>query len=292
MAFQSLWQNLRTLAEFRRDPLLMIGVVLVCLPIVANVFWILPTPNVDPPIPGYSYATEPRISSLRDRRLARRSDETLLEFSGRVTDVVHYATYQCLPDQIGQSWWTYTVHLLGLLQEEQGLLSLWSFRCGFCHARAFILAAALRDGGIGDATPLGIHGHVVTTFHIEGEQYVVDPDFGVHPFILPKGDSVAVRDAVEKNYTSIVKYHGDRIIGVLSDLYASAEDNRLYSFEYLAGIRDGQDKILEWQRPIEISVFLVGFTMITSHFLLRAFRSRRGKRIAVPTEARANREMT
>lgn len=287
MAFQNLWQNLRTLADVRRNPLLMIGVVLVCLPIVANVFWILPTPNVDPPIPGYSHATEPRISSLRDRRLARRGDESLLEFSGRVMDVVHNATYHCLPEQVGQSWWTYTVHLLGLLQEEQGLLSLRSFRCGFCHARAFILAAALRDGGIADATPLGIHGHVVTTFHIEGEQYVLDPDFGIYPFILPKGDSVAIRNAVERNYTPIVKYHGVQTIGVLSDLYASVDDNRLYSFEYLAGIRDSQDEILEWQRPIEISVFLVGFTMIGFHMLLRAYQSRRGRRIAVPTEARA-----
>ncbi len=157
-------------------------------------------------------------------------------------DVVHYATYQCLPDQIGQSWWTYTVHILGLLHEEQGLLSLSSFRCGFCHARAFIFAAALRNGGILDATPLGIHGHVVTTFHVNGEQYVADPDFGVHPFILPEGDPFAIRRAVEKSYLPIVKYHNVLTIAVLSDLYASAEDNRLYSFEYLANIRDSRMK--------------------------------------------------
>jgi hypothetical protein len=287
MAFAILRQTLRTLAEFRRNPLLTIGVVLICLPILANVLWILPTPNVNPPVPGYSYATEPRISSLNDQRLKRRSNESVSEFSKRMLDVVHHATYHCLPDQIGQSWWTYTVHVLGLLQEEQGLLSLSSFRCGFCHARAFILAAALRGGGIADATPLGTNGHVVTTFHVNGEQYVVDPDFGIHPFILPKGDPLAVRKAVEENYGPIVKYHHASTVSVLSDLFASAEDNRPYSFEYLANIRDSQDDILEWQRPIEISIFLVGVTMIGLHVLLRLYRSRRGKLVAVPPGALA-----
>ncbi|MES2192874.1 MAG: hypothetical protein V4517_00540 [Pseudomonadota bacterium] len=287
MAFELSRQNLRAHADFRRNPLLMIGIVLACLPIALNVLWILPTPNVYPPIPGYSYATENRLSSLSDRRLARRSDESLLEFSGRLMTVVHDATYNCLPDQIGQSWWTYTVHLLGLLQEEQGLLSLSSFRCGFCHARAFILAEALRKGGITDATPLGIYGHVVTTFHIDGEQYVADPDFGIRPFLLPKGEPLAIRQAVEKKYLPIVKYHGILAIAELSDLYASVDDNRLYSFEYLANIRDSQDEILQWQRPIEIGVSLLGFAMIGLHMLLRRHQSRRGNRIAVSAETLA-----
>lgn len=287
MAFEVWWQNLWTHADFRRNPLLMIGVVLVCLPFAANVLWIQPTPNVYPPIPGYSYATEPRISSLSDHRLARPGNESLLEFSVRMTDVVHYSTYNCLPDQIGQSWWTYMAHQLGMLREEQGLLSLSSFHCGFCHARAFILAAALHKGGIPDATPLGIQGHVVTTFSINGERYAADPDFGIHPFLLPKDDPVAIRAAVEKAYLPIVKFHNILTIAVLSDLYASVEDNRLYSFEYLANIRDSQDEVLEWQRPIEISVCLLGFTMIGLHVLLRMYRPRRGKQVAVPAGALA-----
>ncbi len=286
MAFEISWQNFWTHADFRRNPLLMVGVVLVCLPIVANVLWIPPTPNVYPPIPGYSYATEPRLSSLGDHRLARRSDESLLKFSGRMTDVVHFATYNCLPDQIGQSWWTYTVHKLGLLQEEQGLLSLLSFRCGFCHARAFILAAALRQGGIADATALGINGHVVTFFHINDEQYVADPDFGIHPFILPS-DPAAIQEVVEKNYIPIVRSHNILTVATVSDLYESVEDNRLYSFEYLANIRDSQDEVLAWQRPIEVSVSLLGFAMVGLHVLLRLYRSARGKQIAVPAEASA-----
>lgn len=279
MAFELLRQNF---ANFRRDLLLKVGVALACLPIAANVLWILPTPNVYPPIPGYSYATESRLSSLGDHRLARRSNESLQEFSGRLTDVVHGATYNCSPDQIGQSWWTYTAHKLGLLQEEQGLLSLLSFRCGFCHARAFILAAALRKGGIADATALGINGHVVTVFHLDGKQYVADPDFGIQPFILPENDPLAIRKVVEKNYLPIVRLHNILTVAELSDLYSSTDDNRLYSFEYLANIRDSQDEVLAWQRPIEIAVFLFGLAMIGLHVLLKLYRRRRGKRIAGP----------
>jgi len=282
MVFEIRRQILRTLADFRSYPLLKLGIFLLCLPIAANVFWILPAANVYPPIPGYSHAIEPRISSWSDQRLARLGSESSLDFSGRMMSVVHHATYHCSPEQIGQSWWTYAAHKLRLLKEEQGLLSLLSFHCGFCHARAFILAVALRNGGIPDATAYGMGGHVVTTFHLDGARYVADPDFGIHPFILPE-DPSAIRKAVEKNYSPIVRYHNPETIAELNDIYSSLENNLLYSFEYLINLRDSQDEVLEWQRPIEIAVFLVGLTMIGFHVGLRLYRSGRRKRVGVQT---------
>ena len=267
--FVALWLGLPTVTRALRDNLiLVIGIAVVCLPFLVNALWVLPRANVYPPIPGYSYATEARISSWDDRRLVRRGGESALDFAGRVTFVVHHATYNCAAEAIGQSWWTALSYRLGLLDGEQGLLSLESFRCGFCHARAYILAGALRKGGIADATALSLYGHVVTTFLLDGERYVADPDFGIYPFVLPD-DTEALRRAVEKNYSPIVRYHNVLTVVTISDIYASRENNTAYSFEYLNNIRESQDEILAWQRPIEIWCVEAGLAIIGLHFLLQ-----------------------
>lgn len=258
----------RALRAANDNMLLVIGIAVVCLPFFVNALWVLPRPNVDPPIPGYSYPTQSRIGSWDDPRLARRTGEAALDFAGRVTTVVHKATYNCADTEIGQSWWTALSYRLGLLNVEQGLLSLETFRCGLCHARAYIVAGALRKGGISDATALGLYGHVVTTFVMDSKRYVADPDFDIHPFVLPD-DPAAVRSAVERNYSPIARYHDVLTIARISDIYASSENNTAYSFEYLTNLREGQDEILAWQRPIEIWCVGVGLAIISLHFLLR-----------------------
>jgi hypothetical protein len=255
----------------RNNLILVIGIAVVCLPFLVNALWVLPRTKVYPPIPGYSHATEPRISSWDDRRLARRPSESALDFAGRVTIVVHHATYNCLSEEIGQTWWTALAYRLGWLNAEQGLLSLQSFRCGFCHARAYILAGALRNGGIAEATPLSLYGHVVTTFFLDGKRYVTDPDFGIYPFPLPD-DTEPLRRSVERNYSPIVRFHNVLTVAAISDIYASRENNTAYSFEYLNNIRESQDEILAWQRPIEIWCVGAGFAIIALHFLLRMAR--------------------
>jgi hypothetical protein len=270
--FVALWLSLPAVARAGRalndNMVLMLGIAVVCLPFLVNALWVLPRPNVHPPIPGYSYATQARIGSWDDPRLARHSGESALDFAGRITILVHKATYNCLATEIGQSWWTALAYRLGLLDAEQGLLSLETFHCGFCHARAYIVAAALRNGGISDATALGLYGHVVTTFLLDGKRYVSDPDFGIYPFVLPE-DTVELRRAVERNYSPIVRFHNVLTVVTISDIYASRENNTAYNFKYLDKIRQSQDEILAWQRPLEIWCVEVGLAIIALHFLLR-----------------------
>lgn len=275
--FVWLWPRLEHGARAIRDNILLtLGIAIVCLPFLANALWILPRPNVQPPIAGYSYATQAHLASWDDPRLTRRPGEAALDFAGRITILVHKATYNCALDEIGQSWWTALANRLRLFDAEQGLLSLQTFRCGFCHARAYIVAGALRNGGIADATALGLYGHVVATFTLDSKRYAADPDFGIYPFVLPE-DSEAIRRAVERNYTPIVRYYGVLTVATISDIYASIEDNKLYSFEYLNKLREAQDDILAWQRPIEVWCISAGLSIIALHFLIRTLQRTRGR---------------
>jgi hypothetical protein len=277
--FVALWPLLvRGSRAINGNTLLTVGIAILSLPFLVNLLWVLPRPNVQPPIPGYSYATQARISSWNDPRLARRNGESALGFAGRITTVVHKATYNCAATDIGQSWWTALANRLGLLNVEQGLLSLETFRCGFCHARSYIVAGALRKGGIADATALSLDGHVVATFQLDGKRYVADPDFAIYPFVLPQ-DPTAISKAVERSYISIVRTHSILAVANVVDIYASTENNTAYSFEYLNQLREGQDKILAWQRPIEIWCAGAGIAIIALHFLLRMLQ-RRGRRAA------------
>lgn len=273
--FVALWPQLVCVARaINNNRLLTAGIVVLSLPLLFNALWVLPRPNVQPPIPGYSYATQARISSWNDPRLARRYGESALDFAGRISTLVHKATYNCDATEVGQSWWTALAYRLGLLNVEQGLLSLETFRCGFCHARAYIVAGALRKGGIADATALSLYGHVVATFHLDGKRYVTDPDFGVYPFALPE-DATALRKAVERTYIPIMRAHGILAVANVVDLYISKEDNTEFSFDYLNQLRERQDKILAWQRPIEIWCAGAGLAIIALHFLLRLLQTRR-----------------
>jgi hypothetical protein len=272
--FVALWPLLvRVSRAINDNRLLTVGIAILSLPFLVNLLWVLPRPNVQPPIPGYSYATQARIGSWNDPRLARRKGESALDFAGRITTVVHKATYHCAATEIGQSWWTALAYRLGLLNVEQGLLSLETFRCGFCHARAYIVAGALRKGGIADATALSLYGHVVTTFHLDGQRYVADPDFGIYPFALPE-DPTALRKAVERNYSPVVRFHGILAIVTVVDIYTSTENNTAFDFAYLNGLRQSQDKILARQRPIEIWCAGTGLAIIALHFLLRLLLQR------------------
>jgi hypothetical protein len=284
--FVRLWPKLERGGRAVHDNLLLtFGIALVCLPFLVNALWVLPRPNVYPPIAGYSYATQPRLASWDDPRLTRRNGEAALDFAGRITILVHKATYNCTLEEIGQSWWTALANRLGLFDAEQGLLSLQTFRCGFCHARAYIVAGALRNGGIADATALGLYGHVVATFTLDGKRYAADPDFGIYPFVLPE-DTEAIRRAVERNYLPIVRTHGVLTVAAISDIYASTENNRLYSFEYLNKLRAAQDDILAWQRPIEIWCLSAGLSTVALHFLIRMLRGMRRKQSRAQSLAR------
>jgi hypothetical protein len=276
--FIGLWLGLLASERFlRRNWILGIGAALVCLPYLVNALWVLPRPNVYPPIPGYSHATEARIDSWDDRRLARRSGESALDFAGRITFLTHHATYHCDTNEIGQSWWAALAYRLGLLDTEQGLLSLQTFHCGFCHARAYIVANALRSGGIDDATAYGLYGHVIATFSLDGKRYASDPDFGIYPFVLPE-DREALRRAVELNYRPIVRYHNVLKLATISDIYTSRENNAPYSLEYLDNLRQRQDVILSWQRPLEIWCIELGSAIIGLYLLVRLTQTLRRRR--------------
>ena len=97
---------------------------------------------------------------------------------------------------------------------------------------------------------------------------------GQHPFVLPQ-DPTAISKAAERGYISIVRTHSILAVANVVDIYASTENNTAYSFEYLNQLREGQDKVLAWQRPIEIWCAGAGIAIIALHFLLRMLQKRR-----------------
>ena len=240
-----------------------VGLTLILLPLLLNFFWThpgvsqtnLPVPSS---LPGYNYAPLPRISSIADPRLQRRDGESSVDFADRILRVVNLATYHCSVDDFRQSWWTWFAAKAGLIELSQGVLTTSTFICGFCHQRAFILAKALRRGGLVDAAAYGLNGHVVTIYSANGKRYAIDADYGVRSFEFPKNSDVTA-DVIAARYSTEAPGFSSDVYTKVSNFYSSSDDNDYYhTYEVLDKISLSQRKILSLEPMIGRAIFVFG----------------------------------
>jgi hypothetical protein len=94
------------------------------------------------------------------------------------------------------------------------------FRCGFCHQRAFLVAKALRRGGVSSAKILGLDDHVVASIEVDGTTYALDPDFGVDPLLYDgKHD-----DEIARAYKAVIPDF-PAISNLVIHAYLTRDDN-------------------------------------------------------------------
>lgn len=206
-------------------------------------------------IPGYSYATSPPFIGWDDARLLKLGNESPLDFVMRANEAVAQAIYNCHPNPGGLK---FLPGKIGKLTREHGLLSATHIRCGYCHQSAYVLSRALRNNGI-DAVTYGVGGHVVTLVWLDGQSWIVDPDWGVGPF------KVDVRSKEEMSqlapsYATVTQVD---LVGGMEKIYSNTDDDDLYySSQYLDYIADGQDFYLRMLKLlsglcISLGVFLI-----------------------------------
>ncbi|NIQ13941.1 MAG: hypothetical protein GTO02_05915 [Candidatus Dadabacteria bacterium] len=163
---------------------------------------------------------------------------------------------------------------------EHGVLDLKTFRCGFCHQRAFILAKILKDRGIDSAGVLGLSGHVVTVFSENNSLYSVDPDFGVGPVKITGldsnmdiGDAILEKDEIRQGlwsvYSPLIGGHSERLIDSVIDFYLSNDDNEYYNYDNLERIRSSQSILFFFEKVIELSFVICGLIVIGVSFFER-----------------------
>ncbi len=255
-----------------------VGLLLVFLPFILTTFWVHPVvsqTNLSIPqkLPGYNFAQLPRISSLDDIRLQRRQNESPIEFADRILKVVNLATYHCAFDDAKQSWWTWLAANAGLIDMTQGVLTTSTFVCGYCHQRAFILAKALRRGGIEDAAPYGLNGHVVTIYNANGKRYAIDADYGVRSFEFPEN---SVANVIASHYLSEAPGYSPDVYTKISDFYASPDDNDYYyNYDFLVEIAVSQRKILSLEPLIGWLISALGVAILFAPALLSLSRKQR-----------------
>lgn len=256
-----------------------VGLMLIFLPLLLNFFWIHPSvsqTNLPVPsnVPGYNYASLPRISSIADPRLQRRDGESSVDFADRILRVVNLATYHCSVDDFRQSWWTWVAAKADLFDLTQGVLTTSTFICGFCHQRAFILAKALRRGGLVDAAAYGLNGHVVTIYSANGKRYAIDADYGVRSFEFPKNGDVAA-NVIAAHYAAEAPGFRPDVYTKISNFYSSPDDNNYYyTYEVLDQIAISQRKILSLEPVIGGAIFVFGVGILFGPALLARGRRR------------------
>jgi hypothetical protein len=166
----------------------------------------------DPPRvgrPNYDFATLPY---LRDSRPPQRlSGERALAYASRLNRYVHRSTYHCHYTSPG-SRSILERYLLPETLFPQGSLDRSRFECGQCGQRSWLLVEYLDRAGI-PSRILGVKGHVVV---LVGD-YVLDPDFGVGPFLY--SDETTARAAYAQAPQDGVDY---------AALIASRADNFFY----------------------------------------------------------------
>jgi hypothetical protein len=162
-----------------------------------------PNPPTSSPLnpPGQSRAAEGYLSGWADERLRRRDGEDDLAFAGRLTTQVYRATYHCDAAEARQSLSASLAAARAPETSTYGYLDPSIMRCGFCHQRAFVLAEALRRGGLIDAKAFALNEHVVTLFSKEGRYYLADPDYGVGPVLYDGSTYSSIPDT---HYAQIV----------------------------------------------------------------------------------------
>ena len=258
---------------------IIIGILLIILPISLVKFWPYARSPYFPDDPYYvpnSYflPKAERISSWNDERLERLTDEHDLEYITRMLDVVHNATYHCEEHDYTQSWFTWATWKLGIFSlipnNINGVLDVKTFRCGYCGQRSFILAKALRGGGISSAEILGLSGHVVTVVDYDDDLYSVDPDYGIGPVKITGLDSAdnnidnkEIKLGLERAYAPLVEAYGkDFIQNNVIDTYLTAEDNKYSNYDILERVRKYQSILFSFEKIFEFAFFAFGVSLI------------------------------
>lgn len=129
-------------------------------------------------IAGYSKPPAVPIYELPAASFAAMPNEAPLDYAQRINQLVHFSTYHCGAHEaeLGP-----VSSLVAGRFFAEGLLDFDRFECGLCHQRAYMLTKVLDHPGIENAIVLAFEGHVVVSAHVEGHQYLIDPDYGVGP---------------------------------------------------------------------------------------------------------------
>jgi len=154
---------------------------------------------VDTEIAGYSKPPAVALFDLPDAAFGVQPNETPQAYAQRVNRLVHLSTYHCGANEMPLG------PVSGLLSGRffaEGLLDFERFVCGLCHQRAYMLTKVMEHPGIADEVVLAFDGHVVVSVLMDGEQYLIDPDYGVGP-ILWAADPEDRRVAVLQAYTEV-----------------------------------------------------------------------------------------
>jgi hypothetical protein len=217
--------------------------------------------------PGYSFAVSRSLSGWNDPRLSRQVSESDFEFSSRVSRVVHSSTYHCGLNAYQQSWLAYIGAKLGLFQTDIGLLAPEIFKCGLCHQRSFLVAKALRLGGVPSGRILGLNGHVVAAFDDAGITYTLDPDFGVGPLQYDgKHD-----DEIAGAYKGLLPDFPATNASIIQ-AYSTRDDNVKISVEMLENIEQAQAKSVHLLEIARVLIIIFGLACIGLGIALRPRR--------------------
>jgi hypothetical protein len=229
---------------------------------IAFPFW-FPTPPTSAPNgpPGQSRATAPYLTGWADARLRSADGESTLDFATRVTGVIYSATYHCRVEERGQTLAAALAAPRAPEVDSYGYLDPSILRCGFCHQRAFVLAEALRRGGVDNARAYAIGGHVVTLFQMGDHYYVADPDYGIPP---TKFESSTVASIPQRLYADRVDAS---TLQILTSAYQSMDDDVDYvSHEWLMTLAARQmAEVREIERQLNLIgwfAFAIGLLMV------------------------------
>lgn len=206
---------------------------------------------------GYYYAVAEPLDGFSDPRLARLAGESEMIFATRALAAVSDSLFHCEDNSAKQSWLLRAMTALKLVNKEnQGLLVPMMLRCGLCHQVAYILARALRTGGV-EAEAFGLSGHVVTRAKLQGETYYLDADVGVGPIRAGDPNLKQTLEVIYKAATN--ETQANRIVG----MYMSTADNvPYYSNASLDEIAQRQSKWLSAQWLCEIALWITGLYLI------------------------------
>lgn len=262
----------------------VVGALLIAAPVLAGLIWQVPHGEPLPPlfniVPGYTYPAEDKLSGWSDPRIVRRAGESELEFAKRASENIYKSTFHCAYDDDRQSWFTALASRLGMVDEQQmyGVLAIETFRCGFCHQRATLLARAMRNGGIESAFVLALDGHVVTGFRHDGRDYAADADYGIGPFETRWHDIAHLRETIENQYSGVRALFGDYVANIIVNAYLTTHNNGEYmTYDYMSNLMDRQSNVLRLERLVEVISFVAGAFLIACA-LYRSQRKRLDRR--------------
>lgn len=235
---------------------------------------------------SFHYIAERRLADIDAADVTRRVNEGELGYVTRINEMVHQSTYHCNPTDYGLS----AVELA-----TSGLMKVLGFRIdwrqglfgegmlyGFCHQRAIILARMLESNGI-PAAAFGLNGHVVTLVHLEGAEYLVDPDFGALPYRYDVDDR-SLRARFDASYANVGFDDMDNIF----EMAAGQEGNGpYYSPEYLGEIQVSREilfSLVPYVSPIFIVFGMIGLSAFLMNNGSRAWRARSDNNIVAGTQ--------